>query len=501
MSRLKLFALLLLLVSTESQKRGMGRGSGAGRLNVGNTTRVRSKGEIEVMRLDAFPRNEIAMHFSCPESNMFATNCACHLRCRDGRTCSDAVAICEKYKTSHGCRYVLLRGGASNAIATLKRVPTEQELRSLDLSQYPTSMQKLQASPKWSALRESARRKRAPSGPMVGDLVRVSGPAGDRLLTTLRGQGPSKQAHCISRGDTTRLSNATWKRSLLTGSITLVALSYQSPRTLLNSMRSWNSSGLLGMVSERLAILSDPLPQDLAIASEHGFRIIEPRDIPNVRVSKPNTLTIGAAFYYALREATSDYVLFLENDFKMDTSLPLKRVALELVSAVGMLDRGAELVRLLSRKQQGCGTFKSCDHGGIHLDSSNMMERRRNWFAFYCPEDTTEHRGQVYRHMSVCLREPEMRCFTSWDSNWSLNAALVKRKSMLEKKYPIGDADEGGGAVSQSKSIAEIGLEQYANNDGFESTMSWGVRWMRWRVPLCISYDGLFLHEEIETGA
>jgi hypothetical protein len=50
-------------------------------------------------------------------------------------------------------------------------------------------------------------------------------------------------------------------------------------------------------------------------------------------------------------------------------------------------------------------------------------------------------------------------------------------------------------------SIAEIGLKSYAKQDAFESTMIRGVQWMHWRVPVCISYEGLFLHEEIETSA
>ncbi len=35
-------------------------------------------------------------------------------------------------------------------------------------------------------------------------------------------------------------------------------------------------------------------------------------------MSKPNVWTIGAAFYYALTQIKSEYLLFLENDFKMD---------------------------------------------------------------------------------------------------------------------------------------------------------------------------------------
>jgi hypothetical protein len=69
-----------------------------------------------------------------------------------------------------------------------------------------------------------------------------------------------------------------------------------------------------------------------------------------------------------------------------------------------MLNGGAEVIRLLSRKAQvrfsyleisilafflyilflyyfgkGCGTFKDCSHGGIHLDAHDPKERMRNW--------------------------------------------------------------------------------------------------------------------------
>lgn len=510
-----LMLIFCFIITASSQKSKQTRLSESMRLNsdaglLGQSTmNMTFPDTIQVMRLQDFPNAGIALHFSCPESNMFATNCACHLRCKDVRACSDAVQLCEKYKSSHGCRYVLLRGGATNTIATLKRIPTKEETRMLDLSNYPSSRKQLHLSEHWTEVITNSKRRRASRGPLVGELIQSAGNEGQQLMNALinyNEQSYSNKPHCPGKDESSGASvggssgkNQTWKNSFLSSSISLVALSYQSPRTLLNSMRSWNDSGLLDMVSERIAILNDPFPQDLAIAASHRFRTVEPNEIPGVMLSKPNTLTIGAAFYYALKEASSKYVLFLENDFKIDSSLPKREILLELVAAIGMLDRGAELVRLLSRKHQGCGTFKSCDHSGINLRTDNMLDRRRNWFAFYCPSDTQVHTG-LDKHMSTCLTGPEFRCFTSWDSNWSLNAILVKRDAMLTKQYP-SDSGAGGRAKLSYKSIAEIGLEQYSANDGFESTMSWGVKWMRWRVPMCISYNGLFLHEEIETGA
>lgn len=84
------------------------------------------------------------------------------------------------------------------------------------------------------------------------------------------------------------------QQAFLSRGIALVALSYHTPMTLLNSMRSWKQSGLLDMVTERVAILNDPLPQEVAIALEHGFRIVQPRDVPGSKVpSTPYPLRDG----------------------------------------------------------------------------------------------------------------------------------------------------------------------------------------------------------------
>lgn len=52
---------------------------------------------LETYNFHEFPKNKIALHFSCKESNMFATNCACHLRCTDSQ-CENAKKICKKYE-------------------------------------------------------------------------------------------------------------------------------------------------------------------------------------------------------------------------------------------------------------------------------------------------------------------------------------------------------------------------------------------------------------------
>ena len=52
------------------------------------------------------------------------------------------------------------------------------------------------------------------------------------------------------------------------------------------------------------------------------------------RMAGANLLTIGAAFYHALRITTSDYILFLEKDFSADRMITQQEILLELLSGM-----------------------------------------------------------------------------------------------------------------------------------------------------------------------
>jgi hypothetical protein len=53
---------------------------------------------------------------------------------------------------SKGCRYLFMRGGESNRLATLKRVPTKEEFKRFNISGYPHSMEELRNSSTWMAI-------------------------------------------------------------------------------------------------------------------------------------------------------------------------------------------------------------------------------------------------------------------------------------------------------------------------------------------------------------
>ena len=252
----------------------------------------------------------------------------------------------------------MIMRGTTRKIATLKRIPTDAEYTKFNISMYPKT---------WSNLRDTM--SIAPmhnnllfENKTLKDSFKSLGFTGRYITERIFTQRESSH-FCGSRylGDHHKAMTIEKETSdFLSKGISLVALSYRTPMSLVNSMRTWNSSGLLSVVAERLAILSDPTPAEYYASIEHGFRVLQPKDmkLAKSKQSKPNVLTIGAAFYFALQYIQNEYLLFLESDFKMDTGLTLSEIQLQLLAAAGMLERGAEVVRLLSRKDQGCGTFK-----------------------------------------------------------------------------------------------------------------------------------------------
>jgi hypothetical protein len=395
--------------------------------------------------------------------------------------CSNAIDLCKQY---NGCKYVLIRGSDNRKIATLKRAITKQELAkySYDIKAYPKDDKESK-----KLLKKKLASKQSNYGKSnLKHIMERGGPSMKQVLTDITNNDMKRIKYCDMDRTNSSLHNNNVDSFLKKG-IALVALNYRAPLTLLNSVRSWNNSGLLSLMEDRVMILNDPYTNEILLSLNNGFRVVQPNQIQGSKMSKPNVFTIGAAFYYSLHLTTSEYILFLENDFSIDTSLTIQEISKQLFVAAGLLDNGAEVVRLLSRKGQGCGTFKGCHHHGFNLKASKPIERTRNWWSFYCPRDDNKDL------VSDCITSPRFRCFTSWDSNWSLNAVMIKRSSILYRQYTSNN--------KAKVTIADVALQSANEQDKFESSMIQTHVWMRWKVPICIAYDGLFLHEEIETSA
>jgi len=313
--------------------------------------------------------------FACPGVSEKHV-CACQVQCKNPQ-CSNAISLCER---TPPCELVVLDN--THAWATLKRPRSAGEEAELHFPGKDLSWSSLTATRRDELTSGAAANRSLSLVPMASGLS-VLGADG---VTEAVASGISHARAALPAADSRlcgELNGAT-SESLLGRTLGIVALSYRTPATLRASLRSWATSGLLGLVSERLMLLNDPLPIDVALSLEHGFEVLTPDNLETVkpnRMAKKNVLTIGSAFYHTLVRARSDYVIFLEKDFAADTGLSERQWREELLTAISLLDQGIAVVRLRSRKDQGCGTFRMCENDANkpNWQGKTTMARRRNW--------------------------------------------------------------------------------------------------------------------------
>ena len=246
--------------------------------------------------------------------------------------------------------------------------------------------------------------------------------------------------------------------------------------------------------------LSEALPAELALAEHYHFQIMRPMHLPagQVRLAGRDRMTIGGIFHHAMMTMESEFVLVLEKDFSLDSTIGSFRLEKELLTAMALLENGAFLVRLRSRKDSGCSGFRACEGGANKPDWSgkHTRARRRNWYSFYCPNFVRNGSVATCAASGSAADDEDLafRCFTSHDSNWSLNAALVDRRKMAGQKL----VDQTTGGVWQHGTLAAFGARKFDDQAGFEVGLL-NEDWGNLRVPLCLSVNGLFVHREIDS--
>lgn len=429
---------------------------------------------VELMTSTQAEKRGLTLHdVPCAETEGKHT-CACQIRCEapSQKRCQKGLATCARLS---GCEFVVTN--PSGEWATLKRIPTASERAAVNFPGVTLTQAEL----------EATRSQLEAEG-----LVATRNYTGGFQEAVARAQ-PARHTytnHAMCGAPYTNINDAT---------VALVALSYRTPATLRNSMRSWRDSGLLSVVDERLLLLNDPAPSEVALGLRYGFEVLLPSDLQKrigdtmPKTVKREVLTIGAAFAAACAAAKSTHVLFLEKDFAVAPGATLDVVSNELVAAVVAAKRGAAVVRLRSIQDQGCGTFRRCQN---HRNMPNWggrttFERRRNWWSFYCRDFTNNRVADC-----ASFGASSMRCFSSWDSNWSLNAVLVDRLRALEHKWTYKRGGRGG-RFGAGMSLAAYGASTWQTQDGFEVGMlrdDWG----RTDMPVCLSTRGLFAHAEVD---
>jgi len=294
--------------------------------------------------------------------------------------------------------------------------------------------------------------------------------------------------------------------------IGILCVTHETPKSLRNSMESWKKSGLLDLVDEKILWVNSVEAKwgEHGIGREFGFRVIDPmfmawsklpRDSTYLPTSHPsyghrmfksqehqdnyphplmmmhdNSFTFPVSFYWGVQLAQSDFILVLEKDFAVDTDLTPDEMAVELWGAAYMMGvHGIPYIRMRSRKDLGTSGLPDCTRGGCgYTNGGNSWVRQANQFNFY--------NGGFTQNVDDCLPKPRVRCYSNVDANWSNNAM------MLSKTW----------AVYTYRDLVDVAGFMWNNNGDFEVEMlnrDWGHTA---QVNMCLMYDGLFLHKEID---
>ena len=75
---------------------------------------IQTRASIETYNMDEFPQDKIALHFGCVESDMFDTNCACHITCVSAGTHSLTHLL--TYSLTHLLNYSLTQTAATTPL-------------------------------------------------------------------------------------------------------------------------------------------------------------------------------------------------------------------------------------------------------------------------------------------------------------------------------------------------------------------------------------------------
>ena len=144
--------------------------------------------------------------------------------------------------------------------------------------------------------------------------------------------------------------------------------------------------------------------------------------------------------------------------------------------------------------------YDSASVSSIRLKSvitSHLCSSRSDRLSGYCQE--FQRTGTFADCVSDAGNRPFFRCFTSYDSNWSLNAAMFRRKAALEQVLYFG-TNEGSKRRPWMpwRTLAGYGESKYDEQAGFERGMLTD-NWGKLHVPICLAYHGIFRHVEVDT--
>jgi hypothetical protein len=262
--------------------------------------------------------------------------------------------------------------------------------------------------------------------------------------------------------------------------IAIAVVSWRAPKSLRNSMASWQHNGLLDIVDEKMVFLNSPTDEDRAIARQFEFDVYTTWE-------QEGNIRAGPSIAYLCGNSSADYILFMEKDFVMSASR--EDMLREMYVGVQHLARGVDVYRLRGMTDYPAEGMPDCCTPAkpptcpyhSNWKGAGSFSDHMNWLLIFCDPNIMEHSNGRLAH---CTRKDDPNgvdayCFTSGESNWSNNPVLMSKAWFNDKVRSIAFAD-------------------WLRNEMFEFNLM--MAWLAWKPParVCVSYQGIFTHQEID---
>ena len=156
--------------------------------------------------------------------------------------------------------------------------------------------------------------------------------------------------------------------------ISILILSWHSPKTLRKTLSSYQDKGLLSVSDDIIIFFQEVSDMDLAIAEEFG--------ITNI-VSSSSNIGIGPAIVELVKASKYNYFLFLEEDWALIEDENKVREQLEIGTHI-LWAGAADVIKLRSRFNPGDPLY-TIQFKGRERDCAEHMGESIHWIQY--PED------------------------------------------------------------------------------------------------------------------
>ncbi len=220
--------------------------------------------------------------------------------------------------------------------------------------------------------------------------------------------------------------------------ISICILSWNSTKTLENTLKSYKKNGLLEISDDVTILFQEVTDIDVRLAKKYGVK----------HIGCQENIGIGKGIIMLFENAKYENVLFLENDWelveKQETTFK------EISKALDLLNEGYDVVRFRSRKKPGYPLYSLAYKG-------KELEYFDDWHQVTSPHllESLHWLDPAKEFPDKIQKQGDFFVTTSRWANWTNNPFLVKKSFYLTTLTPF--AGEG---VHFEKNIAPWWVKQ-----------------------------------------